>query len=288
MGSNQAAWLVAEKVNPLEIKPADLYSPAENEIFVKNGAIAINPADWMLQDSPFFPLKYPNILGHDVAGTVVGVGSSVTRFRKGDRVLGHAVGMATQKPRDGGLQEYTILLSNMASKIPDSLPFENAVVLPLTISTAAAALFQKGLLTLQHPSLNPKPTGQTVLVWGGASSVGCNAIQLAVAAGYEVVTTASPKNLEYLKKLGASRVFDYNSKTVTENLIAAFKEKTMAGVVDCINSNGAIESCIAVAVAGQGKKFIATVLFPPEKVPEGVDVKWIAAYSIKVCCVLLF
>lgn len=118
--------------------------------------------------------------------------------------------------------------------------------------------------------------------------MGCNAIQLAVAAGYEVVTTASPKNFELVKKLGASLVFDYNSKTITEDLIAAFKGKTMAGVVDCINSDGAIECCIDVVVASEGKKSIATSLFPPEKVPAGVEVKCITAYAIKVCCVLLF
>ncbi|TAQ89425.1 hypothetical protein B7494_g2244 [Chlorociboria aeruginascens] len=61
--------------------------------------------------------------------------------------------------------------------------------------------------------LDNKPTGKTVLIWGGSGSVGVNVIQLAVAAGYEVIATASPANFDYLKELGASEVLDYHSKT---------------------------------------------------------------------------
>lgn len=64
-------------------------------------------------------------------------------------------------------------------------------------------------------------TGQTVVVWGGSTSVGSNAVQLAVAAGYEVVTTASPRNFDHVRALGASAVFDYNSSTVVQDIIGA-------------------------------------------------------------------
>lgn len=69
------------------------------------------------------------------------------------------------------------------------------------------------------------------MIWGGSTSVGCNALQLAKAAGYEVITTASPANFEYLKKLGASEVFDYNSSSVKEDLISAFNGKEVVGAV---------------------------------------------------------
>lgn len=61
-------------------------------------------------------------------------------------------------------------------------------------------------------------------------------VQLAVAAGYEVITTASAHNFDYVKKLGASQAFDYNSSTVHEDLLNAFKSKTLAGVMDCIGA----------------------------------------------------
>ena len=98
-----------------------------------------------------------------------------------------------------------------------------------------------------------------------------NAIQLAVAAGYEVVTTASAKNFEYVKKLGASQVFDYNSETVVEDLIKALEGKDMAGVFDGVGFYGAFEACVAVISKTKGNKFIAACQFPKE-IPEGSGV----------------
>lgn len=72
-------------------------------------------------------------------------------------------------------------------------------------------------------------------------------VQLAVAAGYEVITTASAHNFDYVKKLGASQVFDYNSPTVHEDLLKAFESKTLAGVMDCIGAP-AWAICVDVAL----------------------------------------
>jgi NADPH:quinone reductase-like Zn-dependent oxidoreductase len=284
MPSNTAAWLVAAKTTPLEVRDAPYTSPGENEIVVKNGAMAVNPGDYKTAFEGFsiLEVKYPTILGHDVAGTVEEVGSSVTRFKKGDRVLGHAIGVVTQKASDRGFQEYTIVPANMASQIPSTLSFESAAVLPLGITTAAAGLFQKDYLGLEYPSLDAMPTGKTLLVWGGASSVGSNTIQLAVAAGYEVITTASPKNFEYTKKLGASQVFDYQSKTVVNDLVEALKGKTLAGALDSIGAYGAVENCLDVVaqIQSEGNKFVASTLPPPKEIPAGVTIKQI--YSIYI------
>ncbi|KAK9341949.1 hypothetical protein V1522DRAFT_442085 [Lipomyces starkeyi] len=177
-------------------------------------------------------IKYPIILGSDVAGEVVEVCCAVTRFKVGDRVVGYAVGIDEKFNSSAkcAFQTYTVLLAHMASQIPSTLSYESAAVLPLGLSTAACGLFQKGHLALEYPSVTPKLTDKTLLIWGGSTSVGSNAIQLAVAAGYEVITTASPSNFDYVKKLGASQVFDYNGKTIVDDLIHAFKGKKLAGV----------------------------------------------------------
>jgi NADPH:quinone reductase-like Zn-dependent oxidoreductase len=100
-------------------------------------------------------------------------------------------------------------------------------------------------LALSLPTIpHPKPRGKTLLIWGGATSVGCNAIQLAVAAGYEVITTSSPQNFELMKKLGASQVFDYKSKTVIPDITGAFKGKTTAGALTM--GTGAAEACLDI------------------------------------------
>ena len=147
------------------------------------------------------------------------------------------------------------------------MSYESAAVLPLGLSTAACGLFQKDFLALQYPSVPPKPTGKTLLVWGGSTSVGSNAIQLAVAAGYEVITTASPKNFDYAKKLGASRVFDYNSKTAVRDIIAAFKGKTSPGRWPSALVGAA---CLDIVHGCKGDKFVSMASFPLplDKLPQ--------------------
>ena len=270
MPSNTAAWLTSAKGNRLEVKSAPYTSPRDNEIVIKNGAVAINPADWMKQDLGnllFSWIKYPFVLGTDVAGEVVEIGRAVTRFQLGDRVVGHAVGLDQKRnsSAEGAFQTYTVLLAHMASPIPSTLSYESAAVLPLGISTAACGLFQKDQLSLQYPSLHPKPTGKTLLVWGGATSVGSNAIQLAVAAGYEVITTASPKNFDYVKNLGASRVFDYRSNTIVDDIIHAFEHKTIAGALSI--GPGAADACMDILDKCTGDKFISMATYPMPRPP---------------------
>lgn len=259
MPSNSALWLPAKRAG-LEIRSAPYAPSRENEIVVKNGAVAINLIDWLTPaiGDIFFPwLKYPFILGEDVAGEVVEVGQAVSRFKVGDRVLGHAVGQDKKRnnPAEGAFQNYTVLLAHMAAPIPDSMAYENAAVLPLCLSTAACGLFEKDQLALQYPSAHPKPTGKTLLVWGGSTSVGSNAIQLALAAGYEVITTASPKNFDYVKKLGASEVFDYRSRTVVKDVIKAFSGRAIAGALAI--GVGSSEACLDVVHASKGAKFVS-------------------------------
>ncbi|KAL1982575.1 hypothetical protein VTN96DRAFT_1161 [Rasamsonia emersonii] len=275
MPTNSAAWLTAEKKTPLEIGPAPYTPPRENEVVIKNGAVAINPVDWKLQYLAIFPQNYPNILGQDVAGEVVEVGSAVTRFSVGDRVLAHATNLASKQNSASAFQLYTVVPEHVVSPIPSSLSYEAASVLPLGLSTAAVGLFHKDFLNLQRPSIpSHKPTGQTLLVWGGASSVGSNAIQLAVHAGYEVITTASPRNFDYVKKLGASEAFDYNSPTVVDDLVTALKGKKLAGAYDAV---GVFHPTLDVLTRLGGEHFIATVLSVPKDLPSGISAKGIYA-----------
>ncbi|KAL4983889.1 zinc-binding alcohol dehydrogenase domain-containing protein cipB [Aspergillus falconensis] len=278
--NNAAAWLTEAKAHPFQVKDAPSYTPKESEILVKNHAVAINPVDGSLQSKAWWPMNYPTILGQDVAGEVVQVGPNVTRFQPGDRVVGHAVGMATKRLQDNAFQAYTILQTNMASQLPSEVSYEDAAVLPLGLSTAASGLFQDEFLNLQLPAEPRQPaTGKVLLVWGGAGSVGSNAIQLGVAAGYEVFTTASPKNFDYVKKLGASQVFDYHSETVAQDLVAALQGKTLAGAMDCIGF-AATPLTVDVVSKSQGAKFVSTVK-GGFQAPEGVTVKSVFGTTIK-------
>jgi NADPH:quinone reductase-like Zn-dependent oxidoreductase len=233
MAENKALWLNAKRA-PLTVGPAP-YTPARaDEIVVRVRAVAVNPMDRLqpTMGDIFKPwTTYPFVVGSDVAGDVVEVGSGVTRLQVGDRVVGYAAGADKQRNRaaEGAFQDYVVLLAHMAAPIPDTMTFEDATVLPLGISTASCGLFQRDFLAMNAPSAAPRPTGKTLLVWGGSTSVGSNAIQLAVAAGYDVVTTASPRSFAYVKRLGAREAFDYRSKTVISDVVSALRGRRRVG-----------------------------------------------------------
>jgi NADPH:quinone reductase-like Zn-dependent oxidoreductase len=268
MPSNKAAYVVTTPQKHLEIKEAPYTKPGSNQIVIRNHAVAINPVDWML---PFFGgfgwIKWPFVLGYDSAGEVVETGSQVTRLKVGDRVLGLAVGSdeKTNNSAQSSFQLYTVLLEDMSCRIPDSISYETASVVPLGAGTAACGLFQKDYLNLQLPAVSPKPTGKTLLIWGGSSSVGVNAILLATAAGYEVFTTCSPRNFDLCKSLGAAQCFDYSSPTVRADIIAAFKGKTTAGALTM--GQGAAEAAFEILHRCTGNKFVAMATYPAPVTP---------------------
>lgn len=275
---NRVAWQLAPG-QPLQLGATDLPQPGPHEILVRNAAIAINPLDWILQDAPILPwLHYPAILGSDVAGEVVAVGSRVDRFRVGDRVLGQAVGTTVDAPAQGAVQHYTIVLEHMAAPIPDEMAFSEAAVLPLGLGAAASGLYGKEQLALAPPSHSPIPRDEVVLIWGGSSSVGCNAIQLAVASGYAVIATASPRNEDLLQSLGASMVLDHASASVVADVVAAVQGRPLAGT---LHATGDMAACFAAVSQCDGVRRVATSLAPPADLPVGVDARHIFGTSLK-------
>jgi len=261
--------------------------PQPGEIVVRVVAVAISRAGW---NGPVSASCDPddddiNIVD-DVAGEVYEVRSEESRFRKGDRVLGHTVYSATQDERHEGLQEHAVLLSKLMSRIPDTLSFEDAAVLPSGISTAAAALFQDEFLGLPQPQLRPeKKDGQALLVMEGTTSAGTsagtNAIQLATAAGLTVIVAALPKNFAYVKMLGANQVVDSCSPSIVTDLANALRGYQIAGVFDASGSANAINTAIAVLCRVPGKKMVVSVSKPPRTIPSGIIYKVVTATDIK-------
>ncbi|KAJ5408943.1 alcohol dehydrogenase [Penicillium cosmopolitanum] len=236
---NEAAWIASAKSKPLQVGPAPAPIPEENEIVIKVAYAAINPVDWKLQEDASFELKYPFILGTDVAGTIVQLGSGVTRFKLGQRVIGHCDGFVSGKASNCAFQLYTTCREILVAAVPDSLPLANAVVLPISISTASSALFVQ--LKAPLPSLNSQFTGKKILIWGGSSSVGSSAIQLAHASGLEVIATASSANHALVKQLGATDVFDHKDTDTVDKISNLLRPGDL--VVDCISSEDTQVKC---------------------------------------------
>ena len=262
---NTALWMPKRGAH-LEVGPALYTSSAADEIVVRVRAIAVNPVDGI----PGFAyrlilpwLTFPAVLGSDVAGEVVEVGSDVTRLRPGDRVVGHAFGIERDRNRaaEGAFQHYVVLMQRMVTPIPDDLAFEQSVVLPLTLSTAATGMFQQDHLGLAMPTIDPVDRNETVLVWGGSTCVGINAIQLARCSGYRVVATSSPRNFDYLRSLGAAGAVDYHMPTAADELVELIGDRPLAGTLAI--TRGSLVPTLSIASRVTGSRRIATALPAP-------------------------
>jgi NADPH:quinone reductase-like Zn-dependent oxidoreductase len=189
-------------------RAADVAEPevGDDDLLVKVSAAGINPLDKMVRDGEFKRLlKYrtPFVLGHDVAGIVTRVGSAVRDFEAGDEIYA--------RPRDlriGTLAECIAIDQDDLAPKPASLTLTEAAAVPLVSLAAWQALVDRA---------HVKP-GQRVLVHAGAGGLGSTVIQLAKHLGATVATTASGKDEELVRSLGADVVVDYTQEDFAELL----------------------------------------------------------------------
>jgi len=172
----------------------------EGEVLVKVYAAAVNPADWKIRDGmgESFGFKLPLILGGDIAGIVEAVGVDVENFKQGDAVYGMTVSSLS-----GGYAEYAVAKADAIAPKPESINFEEAAAIPIAALTAWQAIFDLANLS----------SGQRILITGAAGGVGSMAVQLAKAKGAFVVGTASGKNEQYVRDLGADEFVDYTQQS---------------------------------------------------------------------------
>ena len=244
--SNQAAVLKEAK-SALTVESLSIPKPGPSGLLVKNHAVSTCPVDWKMRDYDFAIEKYPTILGSDIAGTVEAVGSSVTGFSAGDRVTGFADVILSKDARNGAFQQYTILKDCVATKLPAATTFEQACILPMSIATAGVGLF----VCMDIPRPPTKSSGG-FLVWGGSSSVGTAAIQIAKILGFTVFTTSSPRHHEYLKTLGAEGCFDYSDPSVVNKIMNAAKAsgQKITAAFDAVSENPSLPAAILEAFGG--------------------------------------
>jgi NADPH:quinone reductase-like Zn-dependent oxidoreductase len=185
----------------LSLREIDKPTPAQKQVLLRVRATSVNPIDWKLRKGMLRfvrPLKFPFILGFDVAGVVEEVGSGVTRWRSGDEVYACI--------RSGGCYaEYVAASEAALARKPAKLSFEEAAAVPVAALTALQAFRDKAA---------PKP-GYRVLINGASGGVGTFAVQIAVALGGRVTAVTSARNLELVRQLGAERVIDYTREDFT-------------------------------------------------------------------------
>jgi NADPH:quinone reductase-like Zn-dependent oxidoreductase len=186
----------------------DLPTPrvGPNGVLVRVHASSVNPVDWKLRYgllAAVRPVIFPVIWGSDLSGVVTEVGPAVTLFKPGDEVYGFKDGYVGKTFR-GTYAEFAVVPEKSLARKPQALSHEEAASIPLAALTAWQALLNQGKL---------KP-GQRVLIHAGAGGVGTMAIQIAKAFGAFVAATASAKNQELLRELGADQPIDYTREEI--------------------------------------------------------------------------
>ena len=256
MRNNTAAWIDAPYAD-LAVREGPMPKAGPGQLVIEVRALAVNPLDAIIQSNGrvmYGWLTYPVVLGEDISGVVVEVGADVSGFTVGDRVVSYAIGL--EKGRDAvtesGFQSFVAVDAALTSPLPDGTTFQDAAVVPLALTTAAAGLFERGQLGLDYSSLgHAEPRNEIVVIWGGATSVGGNAIQSARAAGYRVITTASPRNHDRMRQLGAEAVFDYHSPDVVAQITASVAGAPVAGVLAIAVGSGTPSVKIARATGAK-------------------------------------
>lgn len=170
----------------------------DNEVLLRVHAAGLDRGTWHLMTGkpylqrPVTGLRRPRnpVSGRDVAGTVVAVGSAVTRFAAGDEVFGIA---------PGSFAEYAVGREDKLVRKPGNATFEQAAVVPVSALTALRAVCDVGRVK----------AGQRVLILGASGGVGSYAVQLAKVFGAEVTGVASTTKLDLVRSLGADHVLDY-------------------------------------------------------------------------------
>lgn len=181
--------------------------PGMGEVLVKVGAVAVNPIDTYIRSGMVaMPLKFPYIIGCDLAGTVETVGLKVRRFKVGDRVWGSNQGLFG---RQGTFAEYASVDEKWLYLTPPQESDAEAAAGALVGITAYLGLFRFARLQ----------TGELVFVNGGSGGVGSAVVQQVKAAGAHVITTVgNPQKADYCKSLGADVVLDYRSPTLDDEI----------------------------------------------------------------------
>ena len=213
------------------------------EVLIRVHAAGVNPVDvgvrlGFLQERLRYAL--PMIPGWDVSGVVEAAGPGVSRLKVGDEVYSRP-----DIARNGSYAEYIVVKESEVALKPKSIDHVHAAAIPLAALTAWQALFDAAKLS----------AGQTVLIHGAAGGVGNYAVQFAKLKGARVIATASPRNHEFLRSLGADQVIDYNTtkfETVVHDVDA---------VLDTITGETADRSYGVIKKGG----IYVSILMPPSQ-----------------------
>lgn len=170
-----------------------------DEILVKIKAAGVNPVDWKATLNGYF--NPPHILGSDIAGIIEATGSDIKNYKPGDEIIG-----SLEWAKQSAFAEYVATKEKYITYKPKNLSFAESAAVPLAALTAWQGLFDHGNLQ----------AGQKVIIHAAAGGVGLFALQFAKWKGAHVVATASERNIDFLRSVGADEVIDYTKYKLTD------------------------------------------------------------------------
>ena len=226
--------------------------PGPGEVLVRVAATSVNPIDYKRRaglTKDFYPLKFPGLIGVDIAGTVVKIGPGVEGFSVGDQVFAMA---------DNTYAELCVVKAAILAKVPKGLDLIQAAALPLVTTTGNQLLLATGI-----------KAGQTVLVVGAAGNVGRSAVFTAKARGATVIAGVLKRQIDDAKTVGADQVVATDDDTAIANL------PPLDAVADTVGGRTA-EKLIAKVKPGG---VYASVVGAPQNAAEYPSVKVVTVFS---------
>jgi NADPH:quinone reductase-like Zn-dependent oxidoreductase len=172
---------------------------AADEILVNIKAAGVNPVDWKATMHGIF--NPPHILGTDIAGIIEATGKDVKNYKPGDEIIG-----SLEWEKQSAFAEFVATKEKYITYKPKNLSFAEAAAVPLAALTAWQGLFDHGNLQ----------SGQKIIIHAAAGGVGLFALQFAKWKGAYVIATASERNIDFLKSVGADEVIDYTKYKLTD------------------------------------------------------------------------
>ncbi|ETN37503.1 uncharacterized protein HMPREF1541_07125 [Cyphellophora europaea CBS 101466] len=209
------------------------YKPSGQQTLVRVSHSAINPAD----QKHFFMGVSGYVAGYEWIGTAIDVGQD-SPFRVGQKLFGMSIPADDRPLPAGAHQDFLVADPEWTYVLPDNLDEVTAVGLPIAVHTSIDAIFNMLGFSFKPAGVTGlSPVNVPILIWGGGSCVGQAGIQLAKAAGFApIITTASPRNHDFLKSLGATHCFDYRSTTVVQDIQSAVAPKKLTVVYDAVST----------------------------------------------------
>ncbi|HYR63561.1 MAG TPA: NADP-dependent oxidoreductase [Actinomycetota bacterium] len=246
------AAYIEEIGGPDKLIVGDLPTPGvgSGQMLVRTNAAGVGPWDWKMMGGTFGTPSLPFIPGLEVAGVIEQAGPDLG-FQAGDEVI------ASTGFTAGGFAQYVAVDPGAAALKPGGLSFEEAVALVVGGATAYEGLADR---------INLQP-GETVLITAASGGVGTMAVQIAAALGARVLGVASARNLDYVRRLGASDAFDYAEPGWSEEVLAVVPGGVDA-LFDAAGGATAQEALRGVRAGGRG----AFIGYPPPEIDPATGI----------------